>query len=81
MVATLPTPMMRRYAAGVNPARTRFATDSGIATLISPDIDPVVSQLFFLQFCSLGVALTEPVEGWIASAGNPCLTRSVFSRE
>ena len=63
MVATLPTQVMRLYEAGVDPARKRFATDSGIATLISPDIDPVVSQLFFIQFCSLGVALTEPVEG------------------
>jgi hypothetical protein len=48
MVATLPTQLMRLYEAGVNPARKRFATDSGIATLISPDIAPVVSQLFFL---------------------------------
>lgn len=72
MVATLPTQVMHLYEAGVNPARKRFATDSGIATLISPEIDPVVSQLFFLQFCSLGVALTEPVEGWIARAGKRC---------
>lgn len=34
--------------------------------------DPVVLELFLIEYCALGVAMTEPVEGWIRRAGQRC---------
>ncbi|HET9254510.1 MAG TPA: hypothetical protein VFO16_04825 [Pseudonocardiaceae bacterium] len=30
-------------------------------------------EAFFIHFCALGVAMTEPVEGWIRRAGEACV--------
>lgn len=60
------------YEVGVERARARFAEESGIATLLAPDIDPLLLEQFFIHFCSRGVALTEPVEGWLIRSGQRC---------
>ena len=61
-----------RYEAGVQPARDRFANARAIRVIASPGIDSRVLEGFFVYFSALGVGMTEPVEGWIASAGARC---------
>lgn len=39
------------------------------------DPDPLVLELFLIEYCALGVAMTEPVEGWIRRAGERCKER------
>ena len=34
--------------------------------------DPLVLELFLIEYCALGVVMTEPVEGWIRRAGQRC---------
>ena len=34
--------------------------------------DPVILELFLIQYCALGSAMTEPVEGWLRRAGERC---------
>lgn len=64
--------LLHCYEVGVERARARFAEESGIATLLAPDIDPLLLEQFFIHFCSRGVALTEPVEGWLIRSGQRC---------
>lgn len=53
-------------------ARTLFARDSAISTILAPDLDPVVLELFLIHFSALGVAMTKLVEDWIRRAGERC---------
>jgi len=64
LVETLYTPHMLH-------ARRRFETGAG-AVLINPALDPVLFELFLLNYCSRGVRMTEPVESWISRAGKRC---------
>src|SRR5262245_25595613 len=64
--------LLHRYEASVEGARERFAEESGIAILLAPDIDPLLLERFFIHFCSRGVALTEPVEGWLIRSSKRC---------
>lgn len=64
--------LLHCYEVGVERARARFAEESGIATLLAPDIDPLLLEQFFIHYCSRGVALTEPVEGWLLRSGQRC---------
>jgi hypothetical protein len=41
--------------------------------LLAPDIDARVLERFLIEYCSLGVQITEPVEGWIARSGERCI--------
>jgi hypothetical protein len=34
--------------------------------------DPLVLELFLIEYCALGVAMTQSVEGWIRRAGERC---------
>lgn len=52
-------------------ARARFETGAG-RLLIDPQIDPTLFELFLVSYCSRGVRMTEPVEGWIHRAGARC---------
>lgn len=64
--------LLHCYAVGVEQARAHFAEASGIATLLAPDMDPLLLEQFLIHFCSQGVALTEPVEGWLLRSGQRC---------
>ncbi|HEX4336870.1 MAG TPA: hypothetical protein VH062_13215 [Polyangiaceae bacterium] len=60
------------YAPRIAGARSRFM-DTAAAAIFSPDMTPDELTLFLIQFSSLGVKMTEPVEGWIRRAGEKCL--------
>jgi len=61
------------YTELVDPARRRMSA-SRFATLLSaPSISCDQLEAFLIQFCSLGVAMTKPVEGWIRRAGERCV--------
>jgi len=61
------------YESGMDRIRERFSRESVLATqLLYPGIDPTVLELFLMHFSALGVAMTEPVEGWIRRAGERC---------
>jgi hypothetical protein len=64
--------LLTQYDAGVHNARAAFARESGLAHLLSPDVNPVALDAFLVHFCSLGVALTEPVEGWLVRSSERC---------
>jgi hypothetical protein len=55
-------------------ARARdLVVHSGILkTILSADADARVLERFLIEYCSLGVQITEPVEGWIERAGGRC---------
>src|SRR5205085_8863457 len=72
MTAVAATQLVNLYEAGVEPARRHFPKNSQIGMLLAPAIDPLVLERFFIHFCSLGVALTEPVEDWLVRSGRRC---------
>jgi hypothetical protein len=61
------------YTPHLTAARNRFSGGAA-SVLVNPKVDPTVFELFLLNFCSRGVRMTEPVEGWISRAGARCVT-------
>jgi hypothetical protein len=72
MTTVIENQLFQQYAAGVEPARQKFAQESGMTILLDPDIDPLLLECFFIYFSSRGVALTEPVEDWLIRSGQRC---------
>jgi hypothetical protein len=64
LVATLYTPHLVT-------ARSRFETGAA-GSMLDENFDPVLLELFLLNYCSRGVRMTEPVESWIERAGKRC---------
>ncbi|HVL86375.1 MAG TPA: hypothetical protein VM367_19070 [Pseudonocardia sp.] len=60
---------IERYEQAVAPARRAFADDAAVRLIQDPRIGADRLEAFFIQFSALGVAMTEPVEGWIRRAG------------
>ena len=61
------------YETRLCPVRTLFEQESALVTqILAPHIEPDVLELFLIYFSGLGVAMTEPVEGWIRRAGIGC---------
>ena len=60
------------YELELSKARDAFIKRPALLELLSPDVDPVFLELFLISFNGLGVAMTEPVEGWISRAGERC---------
>jgi len=58
------------YGPQVQPFRLALSQHQVWRFLDMPD--PLVLELFLIQYCALGVAMTEPVEGWIRRAGERC---------
>jgi len=58
------------YGPQVQPFRLALSQNQVWRFLDMPD--PLVLELFLIQYCALGVAMTEPVEGWIRRAGERC---------
>lgn len=64
---------LERYARQVQPARRVFATDPAVGLIQDPAIGASRIEAFLVYFSALGVAMTEPVEGWIRRAGQACV--------
>jgi hypothetical protein len=48
------------------------AASPAVRALLDPEIEPRVLHRFLIEYCALGVQMTEPVEGWISRAGKRC---------
>lgn len=59
------------YGPQVQPFRLALSQNQVRQFLDNPD--PLILELFLMEYCALGVAMTEPVEGWIRRAGERCL--------
>ncbi|WP_164020033.1 hypothetical protein [Pyxidicoccus trucidator] len=57
------------YAPHVKGARERLQTSPAMKALLDPKADPALVEAFLIQFNTLGVYMTEPVDGWIRRAG------------
>lgn len=60
------------YEPYVRAAREATEVHPCLQKLLAPDIAPSVLERFLIEYCSLGVQITEPVEGWIRRAGERC---------
>jgi hypothetical protein len=60
------------YDSHVLAARARSMNDAVVGRVLDPGADPRLVELFLIHYCSLGVPMTEPVEGWIRRAGEGC---------
>jgi hypothetical protein len=58
------------YGPQVQPFRLALAQNEVWRFLDMPD--PLVLELFLIQYCALGVAMTQPVPSWIRRAGERC---------
>jgi len=58
------------YGPHVQPFRLAMSENEVWQFLDNPD--PLVLELFLIQYCALGVAMAEPVEGWRRRAGERC---------
>ncbi len=63
---------LEAYESRMQSARQQFVKDPSLATILAADIDPPFLESFLIHFSALGVAMTEPVEGWIRRAGARC---------
>lgn len=57
------------YTPHLEEARERLRTSPALRALLDPNADPTLVEGFLIQFNSLGVYMTEPVDGWIRRAG------------
>jgi hypothetical protein len=60
------------YESALAPARQRFAENPKFRAVVAGAVDPALLELFLVHFTALGVAMTEPVDGWIRRAGERC---------
>src|SRR5690349_2024132 len=67
----MPNLVQEHYAPLVEAARARFSRGPG-AAILDPKMTADELILFLIHFSSLGVRMTEPVEGWIRRAGERC---------
>lgn len=52
--------------------RERIALHPGVRSLLSNEVTPEALHRFLIEYCSLGVQMTAPVESWIRRAGIRC---------
>lgn len=57
------------YLPHVAQVRQRLQTSPALRALLDPRVEPALMEGFLLQLSSLGVYMTEPVDGWIRRAG------------
>ncbi len=70
--ATLPAAFIA-YESAIQASRESFEHDARLERLFSPTISEELLERFLLFFCVQGLAMVEPVEGWIRRAGERCL--------
>ncbi|MEV7228150.1 iron-containing redox enzyme family protein [Polymorphospora sp. NPDC051019] len=61
-----------RYEAELAGHRAAFAADEAVNLLMSPSCDERLLVRWMLRYSVHGVAMTAPVESWIAGAGERC---------
>jgi hypothetical protein len=61
------------YEPQVRAAREHFSNSDVVQKLVSEETSPAILDRFLINFCALGVHMTEPVEGWIRRAGERCV--------
>lgn len=64
---------IERYERAMEPARRRFADDPAVRLIQNRAIGTSHLESFFIHWSALGVAMTEPVEGWIRRASEACV--------
>ncbi|WP_426751984.1 hypothetical protein [Myxococcus sp. Y35] len=57
------------YTHHVTAVRERIKTDPKLKALLDEKADPALFEAFLITWNSLGVYMTEPVDGWIRRAG------------
>ncbi len=57
------------YTHHLTSVRERIKTDSKLKALLDEKADPALFEAFLITWNSLGVYMTEPVDGWIRRAG------------
>ena len=67
--AIQPSELFIRYESSLEHQRLLFEKD--IFPILGEE-DPKALFLFWINFCSQGINMTEPVEGWIRRAGERC---------
>lgn len=60
------------YEPRIRVARVGFAMNPVMSTMLTPDADPVMFELFLIHFSALGAAMTKPIEDWLQKAGERC---------
>jgi hypothetical protein len=53
--------------------RRILSEHAAIRTLLDPNVPPYLLERFLISFSARGVAMTEPVDGWIRRAGERCI--------
>lgn len=61
------------YEPKVQDARRAVRSDPTMIAVLAEAPDPGVLERFLIEYCSRGVHVTEPVEGWIRRAGERCV--------
>jgi hypothetical protein len=64
--------MFTQYEASLENARVEFSRNAAIVALFDGPIESDRLTAFLIHFCSIGVAMTEPVASWITRAGQRC---------
>jgi hypothetical protein len=72
MSTSAPSSIFQDYERQMAPVRRRSEANPTLAAVLAPDMDPLLLELFLLYFVSMGVRMTEPVEGWIRRAAQSC---------
>lgn len=61
------------YEPLVDPTRRAFVSSTTFKRLTDPKTHPELLDRFLIEFCALGVQMTQPVDGWITRAGRRCV--------
>jgi hypothetical protein len=61
------------YHHALTDVREKFSTESVFRRICDNHLEPEILELFWICYCSIGVGMTEPVEGWIRRSGERCL--------
>lgn len=67
-----PHEALAAYETRVQTARAALAASPAVKALIDGDVDPQSMLAFLVVYSIRGVAMTQPVEGWIYRAGVRC---------
>jgi hypothetical protein len=63
---------LEQYELRLAIARERFDQHPAVRALFHDPVEPLTLERFMISFATLGVRMTEPVEGWIRRAGQRC---------
>lgn len=63
---------IERYDELMTPVRALTESHPGVLGLLSLGMSPELMHRFLIEYCSLGVQMTAPVDGWIRRAGLRC---------